>query len=127
MNEYIKSKWTYALIVLTVFAMIIWIVAGTSHDNKQNNIMVNQETYTMETSVKENTTQVSETVSGYYVARAEGERVLVYWVDGSGEHLHRETTIAYPLLSLEDQEMLDEGIILESDEKLPSFLENYDS
>ena len=81
----------------------------------------------METSVKENTTQVSETVSGYYVARAEGERVLVYWVDGSGEHLHRETTIAYPLLSLEDQEMLDEGIILESDEKLASFLENYDS
>ena len=38
MNEYIKSKWTYALIVLTVFAMIIWIVAGTSHDNKENNI-----------------------------------------------------------------------------------------
>lgn len=127
MNEYIKSKWTYALIVLTVFAMIIWIVAGTSHDNKENNIMVNQETYTMETPVKENTTQVSEKVSGYYVARAEGERVLVYWVDGSGEHLHRETTIAYPLLSLEDQEMLDEGIILESDEKLASFLENYDS
>lgn len=124
--EYIKNKWAYSLIWLTVLAIVIWIIAGTNGQENADNIQVNQETYTVEETVQGN---IEPTVAdiGYYLIKAENEMVRVYWVDGTGEHLHRETTIAYPLLNVEDQEMLDEGIKLETDEELAGFLENYDS
>ena len=124
--EYIKNKWAYSLIWLTVFAIVIWIIAGTNGQENADNIQVNQETYTVEETVQENIEQTVADI-GYYLIKAENEIVRVYWVDGTGEHLHRETTIAYPLLNVEDQEMLDEGIRLETDEELARFLENYDS
>ena len=124
--EYIKNKWAYSLIWLTVLAIVIWIIAGTNGQENADNIQVNQETYTVEETVQGS---IEPTVAdiGYYLIKAENEMVRVYWVDGTGEHLHRETTIAYPLLNVEDQEMLDEGIKLETDEELAGFLENYDS
>ena len=124
--EYIKNKWAYSLIWLTVLAIVIWIIAGTNGQENADNIQVNQETYTVEETVQGS---IEPTVAdiGYYLIKAENEMVKVYWVDGTGEHLHRETTIAYPLLNVEDQEMLDEGIKLETDEELAGFLENYDS
>ena len=124
--EYIKNKWAYSLIWLTVLAIVIWIIAGTNGQENADNIQVNQETYTVEETVQGS---IEPTVAdiGYYLLKAENEMVRVYWVDGTGEHLHRETTIAYPLLNVEDQEMLDEGIKLETDEELAGFLENYDS
>ena len=124
--EYIKNKWAYSLIWLTVFAIVIWIIAGTNEHENADNIQVNQETYTVEENVQENIEQTAADIV-YYLIKAENEIVRVYWVDGTGEHLHRETTIAYPLLNVEDQEMLDEGIRLETDEELARFLENYDS
>lgn len=127
MNEYVKSKWVYGIIGLTVMAMIVWVIAGTSKPEINNEVPVNQETYTMETSMQGHSSQPTEPMNGYYIVKSDGESVNVYWIDGTGEHLHRETTIAYPLLSLEDQEMLDEGIKLDTDEELASFLENYDS
>lgn len=127
MNNYVKSKWVYGLISLTVIAMIVWIIAGTSEPEKSNELPVNQETNTIEAAVEESSEQPMETVNGHYLVKAEGDIVKVYWVYGTGEHLHRETSIAYSLLSLEDQEMLDEGIVLENDEELARFLENYDS
>ena len=127
MNDYVKSKWVYGLIGLTVIAMIVWIIAGTSEPEQSNGLPVNQETNTMEAAAEENSEESTESVNGHYLVKAEGDIVKVYWVDGTGEHLHRETSIAYSLLSVEDQEMLDEGIVLENDEELAGFLENYDS
>lgn len=127
MNYYVKNRWVYGLIGLTVIAMIVWIVTGTREPETSHELPVNQETYTMETAVQESTEPPTETVNGHYLVKTENDIVKVYWVDGTGEHLHRETSIAYSLLSLEDQEMLDEGIILENDEELAGFLENYDS
>lgn len=127
MNENIKSKWVYGIIGLTMAAMVVWVIAGTREPEVDNNVPVNQETYTMNSSVQETSDESSESANGYYLAKAEGNTVRVYWIDGTGEHLHRETTIAYSLLSIEDQEMLDEGIVLETDEELAGFLENYDS
>ncbi len=126
MNDYIKNKWTYGLIWLSVIAIIVWIIAGTDRNNVPENIQVNQETYTMEATVQESIEQTAADI-GYYLIKAEDENVKVYWVDESGEHLHRETNIPYPLLNVEDQEMLDEGIKLDTDEELAGFLENYDS
>ena len=126
MNDYVKNKWVYSLIWLVVIAMIIWIIAGTRQE-PQKEIKVNQETYTMESSAPDTTVQPTETVAGYYLVKSDGETVKVYWIDETGEHLHRETNIAYPILSLEDQKLLDEGIKLKTDEELSSFLENYDS
>lgn len=127
MNVYVKNKWVYGVIGITIVAIIVWIIVGTKESEYDNKVMVNQETYTMESAVQESSEEQSETVNGYYMVKAIDETVKVYWIDGTGEHLHKETTIAYPLLSLEDQKLLDEGIKLDTDEELAGFLENYDS
>lgn len=127
MNINVKSKWVYGLIGLIMLAMAIWIVAGTREPETDNDIQVNQETYTVETSAEEGSVPATETAKGYYLVKAVDDTVKVFWIDESGEHLHRETTIAYSLLSSEDQEMLDEGVKLENDDELAAFLENYDS
>ena len=127
MNVYVKNKWVYGVIGITIVAIIVWIIVGTKESEYDNKVMVNQETYTMESAVQESSEEQSETVNGYYMVKAIDETVKVYWIDGAGEHLHKETTIAYPLLSLEDQKLLDEGIKLDTDEELAGFLENYDS
>lgn len=127
MNVNVNSKWVYGLICLILAAMVVWIISGTRESEADNDVPVNQETYTMETLSEESSVQTTEAAKGYYLVKAVDESVKVYWIDGTGEHLHRETTIAYSLLSLEDQEMLDEGIILDTDEELAGFLENYDS
>lgn len=127
MNVYVKNKWVYGVIGITIVAIIVWIIVGTKESEYDNKVMVNQETYAMESAVQESSEEQSETVNGYYMVKAIDETVKVYWIDGTGEHLHKETTIAYPLLSLEDQKLLDEGIKLDTDEELAGFLENYDS
>ena len=127
MNYYVKNKWIYGMIGLTVIAMIVWIIAGTAEPEINEDLQVNQETYTMETAEQEINEPSTEFVNGHYLVKAENNKVNVYWIDGTGEHFHRETSIEYLLLNEEDQEMLEEGIILESDEELAGFLENYDS
>ena len=127
MNVYVKNKWVYGVIGITIVAIIVWIIVGTKESEYDNKVMVNQETYAMESAVQESSEEQSETVNGYYMVKAIDETIKVYWIDGTGEHLHKETTIAYPLLSLEDQKLLDEGIKLDTDEELAGFLENYDS
>ena len=126
MNDYVRNKWVYGLIWLAVIAITIWVITGTN-SGQEDDVKVNQETYTIESSVQESTVQETEAVEGYYIVKSENETVKVYWVDETGEHLHRETSIAYPLLNLEDQNLLDKGIRLETDEELSDFLENYDS
>lgn len=129
MNEFVKNKYVYGLIGLVVIALIVWIIAGTSRSDSGGDVQVNQETYTMETQVSaaEQSESGASSQEGYFVVRAEGEEVNVYWVDETGEHLHRSTSIAFHLLSGEDQQMLEDGVKLETDEELASFLENYDS
>jgi len=130
MNGLIKNKMTYILICLIVLGMMIWIIAGISGNDTESEVMVGQETYTMETGTSENQQQTgSEAMldQGYYMVRADAENVYVYWVDQSGEHLHKETTIPFGLLSTEDQKILENGVRFDNDEKLESFLESYDS
>lgn len=130
MNGIIKNKMTYVLICLTVLGMIVWIVAGISGEDTERDIMVDQETYSMETApsvpdqIAEDQTQATQ---GYYMVKAENDKVNVYWVDVSGEHLHMETAIPFALLSTEDQKMLKNGVRVDHDEELEGFLENYDS
>lgn len=128
MNNYVNNKWIYGLIWLAVIAVIVWIIAGTS-ESTSDDMQVNQQTYTVEPSVQQESAsqQAQKTETGYYYVKAENEVVKVYWVDESGEHLHLETSIAYSLLSVEDQELLNEGVKLETDEELARFIENFDS
>ena len=130
MNGIIKNRMTYVLICLTVTGLIAWIIAGISGDDTESDIMVDQETYTMETQSDVNQEDMEPDIvtdPGYYIVRADDEQVCVYWVDNSGEHLHKETTIPFALLSTEDQKILENGVRFDSDEKLEGFLESYDS
>ena len=48
MNVYVKNKWVYGVIGITIVAIIVWIIVGTKESEYDNKVMVNQETYTTE-------------------------------------------------------------------------------
>ena len=126
MNNYVNSKWIIGLIGLVIVAFFVWIIAGTSDSDINEEVLGAQETYTAE-DVTEADTGENEIENGYFYVKAVDGSVFVYWIDGTGEHLHQETSISYALLSSEDQKLLENGVRIESEEELSGFLENYDS
>lgn len=128
MSEYVKNRWVILILWLAVIALIIWVVAGTSNKTEISEIEVAQETYTVESTTEENDAmERQDGETGYFFVKMVENSVKVYWVDESGEHMHRETSIAFDLLSAEDQDLLKRGVTIETEEELAAFLENYDS
>ena len=127
MYEYVKSKWVYFIIVLVIFAMVVWIITGTTKKDEISNVMSEQPTYTMDSTSSIETSEKMNEFKSYYLVRKDETTVNIYWVDETGEHLHKETTIPYALLSNEDQKILEYGVKIYSDDELAGFLENYDS
>ncbi len=127
MNDYVKNKLGYTMIGLVIIAMVIWIIVGTRQESLESDTAVNQETYTMESVSGSNTVTSESASTGYFLVKAEDGRVNVYWMDQSGQHIHLETSIAFDLLNNEDQAILENGVKIETEEELASFLENYDS
>ena len=127
MYEYVKNKWVYFFIVLVIFSMVVWIIAGTINKEESSNVMSEQPTYTMDSTSSIETTEIMNEFKSYYLVRKDETTVNIYWVDETGEHLHKETTIPYALLSNEDQKILEYGVKIYSDDELAGFLENYDS
>lgn len=130
MNGIIKNRMTYLLIFLAFFGMIIWIIAGSSGSDTESEITPVQEEYTAEeknSEEKASDESAIMTEQGYYMVRADEGTVYVYWVDNSGEHIHKETTIPFGLLSTEDQKILENGVRFDNDDELAGFLESYDS
>lgn len=121
MNGYVRNKRVYSLIWLAVLAVIAWIVAGTWDKDEKISIQAEQ--------VAEEAEAVNEIIEEhvFFLVKADGESVNVYKVDSQGEHLYKETSIPFSMLSTEDQLLLEEGYRLDSEQEIAGFIENYDS
>ncbi len=145
-KNFLKSKWFYGIIVIFLLVFGIWVNTGEKSHNVNTNAKVDQESRTAEqepsvvdslgedTSEEqtegsaEYTEQSGETQRTYYsIQEAEGV-VKVFYHDETGrETLKQITSIPFQLLSKQDQQLLTEGVQVETEEQLASFLENFDS
>lgn len=149
-KNFFKGKWFYGIIVLFLLAFGIWVNTDTESQKANTDTKVEQgassaskETSvvdslgqrpsertdaTNETSKEESTKPSEETQQPYYLIKEVEGVVKVFYCDEKGqETLHQITAIPFQLLSKEDQQMMSEGVRVDTEEKLAGFLENFDS
>jgi len=84
-------------------------------------------TETIKESKSLNDETVTDMVDKTYLVKEENGAVKVYLCEGDNKELYLITSIPYDLLSENDQNMFKEGVIIDTDEDLGKFLENFDS
>lgn len=131
MNDFLKNKWVYGAVILLIVVLTIWMFALNLGEDEGTEVQVDQQTSTTEeadSSNKENTNDVAtDATEGYFFVQEADGVVNVYWYNGNEKTLYQETSIAFSLLSQEDQELLKNGIQLKDEQELANFLENFDS
>lgn len=84
-------------------------------------------TETIEESKSLNDETVTDMTDKTYLVKEENGAVKVYLCEDDNKELYLITSIPYDLLSENDQNMFKEGVIIDTDEDLGKFLENFDS
>ena len=84
-------------------------------------------TETIEESKSLNDETVTDMTDKTYLVKEENGAVKVYLCEGDNKELYLITSIPYDLLSENDQNMFKEGVVIDTDEDLGKFLENFDS
>lgn len=77
-----------------------------------------------ETPINEDTDYTTKT---YYIVKKQGETISVFFITEDGTQLKLEDTeIVYDLLTPEDQEKFDKGIVIEEQEDLALLLQDFE-
>lgn len=151
-NNFFKSKWFYGIIALALLVFGIWVNYDGKSQKTNTPAKVEQESQTQTQTAKEGSVdslgqqtpeKINETPTdesgqplqpseenqqSYYLVREVEGVVKVFYCDENGqESLHQITSIPFSLLSGEDQKMLTEGVHIDTESELASFLENFDS
>lgn len=149
-KNFFKGKWFYGIIVLFLLAFGIWVNTDTESQKANTDTKVEQEASsaskepslvdslgqqpsskadeTNEKSTEESTKPSEEAQQPYYLIKEVEGVVKVFYCDEKGqETLHQITAIPFQLLGKEDQQMMSEGVRVDTEEKLAGFLENFDS
>lgn len=147
-KSFFKSKWFYGIIAVALLAFGIWINYDGGSQKTNTATKVDQQTQSTtqspdvidsrdgetsetteeETTDKEETKETEETQQTYFLIREIEGVVKVFYCNGNGEEsLYQITTIPFALLSKEDQQMLAEGVQVNSKNELADFLQNFDS
>lgn len=151
-NNFFKSKWFYGIIALALLAFGIWVNYDGKSQKTNTPAKVEQESQAqtqaskqgMVDSLRQETPEKinekptdesgqplqpsEEKQQSYYLVREVEGVVKVFYCDENGqESLHQITSIPFSLLSGEDQKMLTEGVHIDTESELASFLENFDS
>lgn len=72
-------------------------------------------------------TVINESASPYYLVKRVGNEVVVFFCDSNGNMVMLETTeILYEMLGPEDQKLFDQGIQIDSQEKLSVLLQDFE-
>ncbi len=99
-----------------------------SNEHEANENEANETKDAKEKTTEESTNPSEETQQPYYLIKEVEGVVKVFYCDEKGqETLHQITSVPFQLLSKEDQQMMSEGVRMETEEELASFLENFDS
>lgn len=141
-KNFFKSKWFYGIIVILLLLFGIWInydgssqkvnspakVSQESQNETQSSTVVDSLGQEPSEESTEGTNKTTENQQTYYLIREIEGVVKVFYCDESGqENLYLITTVPFDLLSKEDQQMLAEGVQVNSEDELADFLENFDS
>ncbi|MCB6994364.1 BofC C-terminal domain-containing protein [bacterium 210820-DFI.6.37] len=142
-KNFFKSKWFYGIIILLLLLFGIWVNYDGSSQKASSPAKVSQETQsetkdpsvvdslgqeTSENASEEVSEPTEESQQTYYLIREIEGVVKVFYCDENGqENLYQITSIPFELLSKEDQQLLAEGVHVDSEEELADFLENFDS
>lgn len=131
MNDFLKNKWVYGAIIVLVVVLTIWMFALNLGDDDGTEMQVDQQTSATEETTSPNDKNdnaiASDASEGYFFVKEADGVVNVYRYNGSEKTLYQETSIAFSLLSDEDQKLLKTGIQLKDEQELANFLENFDS
>ncbi len=127
-----------ALIVMICILIVAILWPKSSEDNQNSDLttttqvqeqhkdqnLVNNEHEPDDYSEETGTEQL---VKSYYIVRKEGEFISVFFVNANGQEVKLEDTgIVYDVLTLEDQDKFDKGIMVENQEKLTSLLQDFE-
>lgn len=146
-KSFFKSKWFYGIIALALLVFGIWMNYDGSSQNVNTETEVDQESQkesgqspvvdslrqepsekAEEQSSEESTEPAGEEQQSYYLVKEVEGVVKVFYCDENGqESLHQITSIPFQLLSKEDQQMLTQGVPVNTESELAGFLENFDS
>lgn len=147
-KNFFKSKWFYGIIALALLIFGIWVNYDGKSQNTNMEAKVNQESQqqgqgqqaapagleqktpdkTAEEPTGERVKPSEEKQQSYYLIREIEGVVKVFYCDENGqETLHQITSIPFQLLSKEDQQLLTEGVQVDTESELAGFLENFDS
>ncbi|MCI8645630.1 MAG: hypothetical protein HFE76_02280 [Firmicutes bacterium] len=145
-KNFFKSKWFYGIIALALLIFGIWVNYDGKSQNTNMETKVNQESQqqkqqaapagmdqetpekTEEEPTEDRVKPSEEKQQSYYLIREIEGVVKVFYCDENGqETLHQITSIPFQLLSKEDQQMLTEGVQVDTESELAGFLENFDS
>ncbi|MCQ4635831.1 BofC C-terminal domain-containing protein [Anaerovorax odorimutans] len=147
-KSFFKSKWFYGIIAAALLAFGVWVNYDGSSQKANTATEVDQQTQSTtqspavvdsrddetsdetdeETTDESETTQTEETQQTYFLIREIEGVVKVFYCNENGEEsLYQITTIPFALLSKEDQQMLAEGLQVNSKDELADFLQNFDS
>lgn len=133
LNELRRNKGLYIgcviILILTAVIAVMFINDGSGSEEVGVN---NQQAVTESISeeLQDSADLPQETAAaddGYYLVKETDGAVKVFWCVNGSETVYKDTSIAFPLLGTEDQQLLKEGVKLKSEEELDNFLENYDS
>lgn len=131
LNDLLKNKWIYgALLLMIIILASIWIFTGNEVGEENAEIQVDQQTAASESTDnagEDTDAGMAENTGGYFFVQEADGAVNVYWCEGNNKDLYQETSIAFSLLSHEDQELIRTGVQLKDEQELANFLENFDS
>lgn len=126
-NEITKNKWILCVLLAIAIVTALWLFMP-GNDGQEAGLQAGQQAAAEEHTEEDGKNAAADNVEpGYYFVKAAEGAVNVYWYEGDEKTLYQETNIEFSLLSAEDQELLETGIRLDTDQELAGFLENFDS
>jgi len=134
-KKQLRNKVIAAAVGVAVMTFGIWLNYNDKEDKPAEEaiqkIEIEEEKPTEETvKAKEDVEKIStdtEETNKTYLVKEDGGVVKVFLCEGNDKTLYLITSIPYDLLSENDQQMFKDGVVLDTDENLGKFLENFDS
>lgn len=142
-KRFFKSKWFYGIIIMLLLIFGLWMNYDGNSQKTNTTAKAGQETKAGEQppavvdSLHQDTSEKNDSGSSeqsedkqqpYYLIQEIEGVVKVFYCDENGrESLYQITSVPFHLMSQEDQQMLTEGVHVNSEDELADFLENFDS
>lgn len=126
-KSFLKSRW-YVFVIIAFLAVGYLLSQNDNNPPESTPPDKNQSTPIVDQPVIEQKEIRPETKERFYLLKESNGKVDVYYYEDRGEPVFvKNTEIEFSLLSNEDQAMLTEGIMIETEEELRELLQDFES